>query len=104
MIDFDKIEAHFRKLEKSKQPTQKLNNMSRIIELMRDICDKNDDLRVEYDYTNGVIILQSYALDVNYMQMDTWREIMSLIDMLGIDVRNDDKLYVEMVVKDVFII
>lgn len=98
----DKIEKYLDGLARERKPTEKFHVINDAIKLVREVALDDDKISISYDYTNGTIVWRTYFLSI--YNMDSWRKLMELTDILGVDILDDNMLYIELTIKDIFTI
>ena len=97
---WEKAEKYLTKLEKTKKPTDKFGVLQKAMSIIKDIAYEDDEIQIEYGYTNGTIYWRSYTVSI--YKMELWRNLMSITDIFGIDILEDDRMQIELTYKDIF--
>lgn len=97
---WEKVEKHLAQLEKNKKVSSKFISFIEALSLIKDIADEDDKIEIEYNYTNGTIYWRSYYISV--YDIEKLRKLISLTDIFGAVVMDDDRVQIDFTYKDIF--
>lgn len=97
---WEKAEKALAKLEKNKKPTDKFRVFGEALELLKQLVDDDDEIKIEYDYTNGTIYWYSYYISI--YDIEKLRQLLDRTDVFGAVVMADDRIQMDFTIKGLF--
>ena len=104
MDAFSKAYDTVEQLAKTKQLTEKFENLNKALDICKEfaIMDGEITVNIEYEFTDAELSLRCQLFDVMMPEMPKFRELMALVDTFVVTPLLDEMVEISMDVKDIF--